>query len=306
MTTEDKVKPADELPSGVVIEGEKPDEVVEHDPIEGEDEATAKVDTEIDAAETEEEREEIRTRRRAERKSRSQRNRERVETLERNLQAVIDQNKTLQQQVSSIQNVNVGSQLAQIDAAIDTANKAAEHFKGVIAVAATRNDGRTIAEATEYMIASRQRAKELSDFKQNATRAINAPKPLNPALISKSQEFLAKNKWYGGPTSSDPDSKVLTALDNSLTAEGWDPTSDSYWAELGKRSEKYLAHRSQGTQPKPRASVPGASSGGSGDGSPFVLSKDQVDAIKSAGMWDDPAKRAKLIKNYQQYNKSRG
>jgi hypothetical protein len=305
MTIEEQ--PEEKLPKGEA----KPDEVVEHDPIEGvEDEATAKVDTELDEAATEDEREEIRTRRRAERKSRSQRNRERVETLERNLQAVIDQNKTLQQQVSGIQNMNVGSQLAQVDAAIDTANKAAEHFKGVIAAAATRNDGRTIAEATEYMIASRQRANDLSAFKQNATRAINAPKPLNPALISKSQEFLAKNKWYGGPTSSDPDSKVLTALDNSLTAEGWDPTSDAYWSELGKRSEKYLAHRSQGAQGKQRSPVSGGSSGGSGgsgDSTAFTLSKEQVDAIKSAGMWDDATKRAKMIKNYQQYNKqSRG
>jgi hypothetical protein len=203
--------------------------------------------------------------------------------------------------------MNVGSQLAQVDAAIDTANKAAEHFKGVIAAAATRADGRTIAEATEYMIASRQRAQELSAFKANATRAMNAPKPLNPALISKSQEFLAKNKWYGGPTSSDPDSKVLTALDNSLTAEGWDPTSDAYWGELEKRSQKYLAHRSQGVT-KPRNPVSGGSSGGSGESSSFTLSKDQVDAIKSAGMWDDLPRRNKMINRYkQQHNQiSRG
>ena len=97
----------------------------EHDPIEGhddEDEKTAKVDEELDSAETDEDREAIRARRKTERKSRAQRNRERVEALERNLQAITEQNRVLQQQVSSIQDVNAGSQLAQVDSAITQAN----------------------------------------------------------------------------------------------------------------------------------------------------------------------------------------
>lgn len=281
-----------------------------HDPIEGgdddEDEKTAKVDSELEEAETDEDREAIRERRRHERKSRGQRNRERVEALERNLQAVTEQNRTLQQQVSSIQDINAGSQLAQVDAAIAQANQAAEHFKSVIADAATKQDGRTLAEATEYMIAARTRAQQLSEFKTNASRAINAPKPLDTRLVSKSQQFLGKNQWYGGPTSADPDSKVLTALDNSLTAEGWDATTDAYWEELGKRAQKYLPHRTQTPTPrKPTANpMPGGStpSGASGAAS-FTLSPDRVAAIKAAGMWDDPAARAKMAKTYRDYDK---
>ena len=271
-----------------------------------EEEASAKVDSELDDAADDSERDEIRARRKAERKSRSQKHREKLEALERNLAALQAQNASLQQQVGTIQDSNVGSQLAQVDAAINQANQAAEHFKGLIAQAATRNDGKTIAEATEYMIASRERAKELTAFKQNATRAINAPKPLNPALISKSQQFLGKNTWYGGPTSSDPDSKVLTALDNSLTAEGWDATSDAYWTELETRAKKYLPHRITGA-PRPRSNpVPGGSqSSSSGEqGSVFKLSPDRVAAIKSAGMWDDSAARNKMIKSYRDFDKN--
>lgn len=283
----------------------------EHDPIEGvddEDEKTAKVDEELDSAETDEEREAIRARRRVERKSRAQRNRERVEALERNLQAVTEQNRVLQQQVSSIQDVNAGSQLAQVDSAITQANQAAEHFKRLIADAATKNDGKTLAEATEYMIAARTRAQQLTEFKSNATRAMNAPKPLDTRLVSKSQQFLAKNQWYGGPTSADPDSKVLTALDNSLTAEGWDATTDEYWTELENRAKKYIPHRlaHPGSAKRPVSPVAGSGSqpSSSANGGGFTLSPDRVAAIKAAGMWEDTAARAKMIKSYREYDKA--
>ena len=285
-------------------------EVTEHE--EGgedhqEEEATAKVDSELDEAADDTERDEIRARRKAERKSRAQKHRDKIEAMERNLAALTAQNHELQQKMGSIQDSNVGSQLAQVDAAINQANQAAEHFKNIIAQAGARNDGRAMAEATEYMIASRERAKELTAFKQNATRAINAPKPLNPALISKSQQFLGKNTWYGGPTSNDPDSKVLTALDNSLTAEGWDATSDAYWTELENRAKKYLPHRTAAAPVRtPRNPVAGGNtSGATGERTgTFQLSPDRVAAIKSAGMWDDIATRNKMIKSYRDFDKN--
>lgn len=272
-----------------------------------EEEATAKVDSELDDAADDSERDEIRSRRRSERKTQRQRHREKLDAMERNLAALQAQNQALQQQVGTIQDSNVGSQLAQVDQAIQQATQATEHFKSIIAQATARGDGRAVAEATEYMIASRERAKDLNNFKTNATRAINAPKPLNPQLTSRAQQFLGKNTWYGGPTSADPDSKVLTALDNSLTAEGWDATSDAYWTELENRAKKYLPHRVNAAPARPtRSPVSGSSqSGGNGDsGSTFKLSPDRVAAIKSAGMWDDPVTRNKMIKSYRDFDKN--
>lgn len=299
MTIEDKETEAavDELEKGAPAV----DDPIESD----EEESTAKVDSELDEAESDEDREAIRERRRQERKSRGQRNREKLESMERNLSAVLAQNQTMQQQLASIQNANAGSQLAQVDQAIDQANNAAEHFKRVIAEATTRQDGRTVAEATEYMIASRTRAQQLKEFKDNAARAINAPRPLNPALVSKSQNFLGKNKWYGGPTSADPDSKILTALDNSLTAEGWDPTDDSYWTELEERAKKYLPHRMTRSTSRYGNPVPGGnrSSGSPDQSGVFNLSPERVKAIKDAGFWEDKTTRDKMIKSYRDYDK---
>lgn len=274
------------------------EETDEHDPIEIEDddEKTAKVDSELEEAETDEDREEIRARRRQERKSRGQRNRERVEALERNLQALMEQNQALQQQVGTIQNANTGSQLAQVDQAITQAVQAAEHFKSVIAQAAAKGDGKTLADATEYMIAARTKAQQLTDFKESAVRNMNAPKPLDKRLVDHSTQFLGRNSWYGGPTSADPDSKVLTALDNSLTAEGWDPTSKSYWDELEKRKEKYLPHRaskSAGRSVAQRSPVSGGSTQSVGGvrRSRFLKNVSQLSKLLACGKIQPNAQR---------------
>lgn len=282
-----------------------------------EDETTAKVDEELDAAETDAEREAIRERRRKERKSRSARARERVEHLEATLRALEARNQALSQQVAGIQDANTGTQLAQMDTYIAQADQAAEHFKSVIAAATVAGNGSEVANATEYMIAARARADKLRALKDNATRALAAPKPLDPVMVNKSATFLGKHKWYGGPQSADPDSKVLTLLDNGLTSEGWDPTTDTYWQELERRAAKYLPHRIKpGATPTPngngqrRAPVTGSSAASTavspGAGRVYTLSPDRVKAIKDAGMWDDVAERNKMIKTYREYDRTNG
>lgn len=281
----------------------------EHD----EQEGTAKVDSELEDAETDEEREAIRERRRKERKSRSVRARERVEHLEATLRSLQAQNQTLAQQVAGIQDANAGSQIAQMDTLITQADQAAEHFKKIIAAASTANDGTAVADATEYMIAARQRAEKLRSFKDNATRAMTAPKPLNPVMVSKSSAFLGRNKWYTGPESHDPDSKVLTLLDNGLTNEGWDSTTDAYWQELERRAAKYLPHRVKVQEDSPtpgarRPPVTGSSTQSTpnnpGAGKGYTLSPARVQAIKDAGMWDNVAERNKMVKEYRDYDRN--
>lgn len=304
-----------DLDEGGEGEGNEPKELAEGGGVEVEieDEATGKRDAELDEAEDDAEREAIKEKRRKERRNKAQRYKEKLESQDSKIAALMAQNAELLQKVTSIQDASAGAQLAQVDQMIVQANKAAEQYKALIAEATVKQDGRTVAEATEYMIAARNRAVELSAYKQNATRAMNAPKPLNPAMVSKSQQFLGKNTWYGGPQSADPDSKVLTALDNSLTAEGWDSTSDAYWNELESRAKKYLPHRfakesaSSGGETRRRNSSPvpgGNSSGGSGEkGNTFTLSPGRVQAIKDAGMWDDPKGRAAMIKSFRDYDR---
>jgi hypothetical protein len=118
-----------------------------------------------------------------------------------------------------------------------------------------------------------------------------------------------ENDWYD-PNGSDVDSSIALKIDQALANEGWNPKTQEYWEELDNRLAKYLPHRyssevetsvSPSTR-RPRNVVTSsgrenaASSGGKGN--TFTLTPDQVRAMKDAGMWDDPEKRAKMIRRY--------
>lgn len=294
---------------------------VAHDDDDEEDERT-QVDSELADASSESEREAIRARRRDDRKNRKSRQREKSASLERQVAALTKQNQQVIEQLSSLQDNNTGAQLAQVDRAIAEANNSYEYHKNLVGDATTKGDGRAAAEATEAMIDARNRAKELTGLKQRATSAINAPKPLNQVMVSHASNFLSSNKWYGGPQSADQDSRVLSSIDNSLAAEGWDSTTPEYWNELNARGAKYLPHRfnsenatmkqnsgyngSDKSSPGKNPIAGGGGDGGSnkGGGVSFGLSAERVKAMKDAGAWDDTARRNAMIARYQAHDKA--
>ena len=136
-------------------------------------------------------------------------------------------------------------------------------------------------------------------------RTIRAP---DPQLQKYASTWMENNSWYD-PNGKDPDSRIALTIDQAMAEEGWNPKTPQYWDELDNRLQKYLPHRYTGdTDEKPnRNSRPRnvvTSSGRESSSSnvigknQFALSRDQVQAMKDAGMWDDPEKRAKMIRRY--------
>lgn len=272
-------------------------------------------DTELAAATTEEDREAIRARRRQERKDRRNKGREKLQTLDRQVRSLAEQNQQLQTQLASLLNNNVGQQMAALEGEITRAQQASEHFKNLISDGTTKGDGRVVAEATAAMVQADRRIEQLKGVKDQFARQQVAPKPLNSSLVDHAKTFMTEHKWFS-TQSPDPDSRVMTALDNSLTAEGWDPTMPEYWEELRVRGAKYLPHRFSkpngansgnnggkgGGDGKPKSPVagggdPGGSNGAKGAG--YHVSAERVKAMKDAGIWDDPVRRDKMIKRYK-------
>ena len=303
-------------------EKEERAEVVHDD--DDEDDERTQVDNELANADSESEREAIRARRRDDRKNRKSRQREKSASLERQVAALTKQNQQVIEQLSSLQDNNTGAQLAQVDRAIAEADNAYQYHKNLVGDATTKGDGRAAAEATEAMIDARNRSKELTGLKQRATSAANAPKPLNQVMVTHASNFLSSNKWYGGPQSSDQDSRVLSSIDNSLAAEGWDSTTPEYWNELNARGAKYLPHRfsTESATMKPISGYTGAENakpaagknpmagsggdGGSnkGGGVTFGLSAERVKAMKDAGAWEDTTRRNAMITRFKAYDSS--
>lgn len=303
-----------------------------HDDDDDEDERRGKVDSELDGAASDTDREAIRARRREERKRRKQFHNDKVDTLERTVQAQARQLREAQETLLRLQNSDASDKLGQLDDAIAEAQRHVDHFKAIHADAVAKGDGVTAGEAMERFSQARDRFNNLTGTKRNIvesqTRAPTPP-PIDPVVRRNAQEFGGRHKWYGGARSADPDSKVLTMLDAGITQEGFDPRTPEYWAELEARGRRYLPHRfnsaapgdaengytdgaAAGSEPaagnrRPRSPVGGA--GQQRNGAPnegeggFKLSVERVKAMKESGNWDDPKKRAAMVARYKAYDK---
>lgn len=267
-------------------------------------------------------REAVRARRRAERKSKRAAQQERERQLNARLQQADRANAELRERLNVIERKTSGSELAQLDGAIANAEAAVETYKGLMGEAANRSDGAASAEATEKLLIAREQVRDLKHIRQRMANPpqTRAPAP-DPELVRHATDWMSKNKWYD-PRGNDEDSGIVLVLDKTLANEGFAPNMPAYWDELSKRVARRLPHRARASdsgngdilsddaQPgdkKPARSVVSGSgreaAGNGGRGTEFTLSPARVQALKDAGMWEDPVKRNEMIRDYREFDK---
>ena len=281
-------------------------------------------DDRLTSEEDEAERARIREERRQERQLKKQRAREEKERLQREVAQERERTRQLEERLAAIERRNSGAEVAQVDQVIGQTEQAYRYFKDQIKVATEAGDGAKVAEATEKMVLARERLAQLNQVKVAVQQRQNAAPPLDPRLVSNAQQFMNRHKWYR-PDGQDMDSQILRNIDNAVANEGWDPTTPQYWEELENRVKKYLPHRiargkvqakdddddfedAQSSRPKPKSAVAGSGEGsgaarGAGGKQTFKLSAERVQALKEAGMWDDPAQRQAAIKRFRDYDR---
>ena len=292
-------------------------------------ERIAKGDTELEEARTPEEREEIRARRRVERRNRKDNQRERMAALQRQQDNLIAQNRQMAEQLARLQNNDNAARLSQLDAAIQEAADAQNRALAVHADATAKADGVSAAKALDFLLKARDRHTQLTGVKDQLVSASRTPAAPNidPTVRNNALAFAKTNSWYKGPQANDQDSQIMTTLDTAVAKAGFDPATPEYWAELDARARRYLPHRyntraeAGGNSPtdddsgynadttprsKPRSPVGGAGNTGNrsteSEGG-FKLSAERVKAMKEAGIWDDPARRQKMISTYRDLDK---
>jgi len=262
---------------------------------------------EEDADGTDEEREAIRERRRRERQHRKQAQREREETLRRELAARDSVINELRSKVEAIERRGSSSELAQLENDKKQTAQEYAYFKDQIRVATEAGNGALVADATEKMLQAQQRFTQLQAYEQTYRQRQAQPQPLDPRLVNHAQEWMKSNRWYN-PAGQDQDSRVALTLDQQLAQEGWDPTTPQYWQELDARVKKYLPHRANsgkisGTKPRSTVSGSGRDSSARSPDKSYRLSAERVQALKDAGIWDDPKQRAEAVKRFREYDK---
>lgn len=262
--------------------------------------------------------------RREERQARKEKQREREEATKRELAAERAARQQLEQRLATLEGRDRSREIAQVDASLQRVESAYDQARAAYQEAIEQHDGEAAAKAQETMLLARERYAQLNAAKEGFQKQQKStPGAVDPTVTSLANKFMGDNPWYKHNDPKDPDSAILKALDNSLANEGiYTPNQPEYWDELRARVKKYLPHRiSSGkvsttaskdqvdakpvAPAKQQKTVVGGGGGetqGAGKGT-YHLSAERVQAMKDAGVWDDPKARAEMIKRYRDYDK---
>lgn len=221
------------------------------------------------------------------------------------------QNQELLERLSVLEKKSHGSDIARLNKALEDQQARIVFAKQKIAEATSTGNGELLTSAQEMWFEARRQFEALDAIKKKAVapqrqRTIQAP---DPQLQRHANAWMSRNDWYD-PQGGDPDSRVALTIDQAMAEEGFNPKTPEYWEELDNRLQKYLPHRyteEASEKPfrntRPRSAVTGSgreNASSSGGKNTFTLTPEQVRAMKDAGMWDDPDKRAKMIRRYAQ------
>ena len=213
-----------------------------------------------------------------------------------------------------------GSEIANVDQAINKARADLQLANTVIKQAVDQNNGAHLAEALDHRDTIRDNLRDLGEAKgylstNRRSGGDYVQQQLDPRHVAHAQQFMIDHDWWD-PQGRDQDSVAVLEIDRSLVMEGFDPTQKDYWDELRTRTEAALPDRSDS-----RTGDRGGDKSGNGrsqnrgpqfrtGGRERPLKKNEVyisperkAAMEEAGVWDDPVLRNKYLKSYSDYDK---
>ena len=266
-------------------------------------------------------REQIREARREERKLKKQIHREKAKESGYLINALKKQNSELAERLASVEKKTSGAELARVDKAIEDAGVQVEYAKMKMKEAVNVGDGESLAKAQEMWYDSKRRVESLENIKHQATRQMSQPRQNiqvpDPMVQKLAADWMEDNSWYD-PNGRNEESQIAQLVDKRLTEEGFDPTTEDYWDELDTRMQKYLPQKNNSgyntssvQQKRPRSVMTssGRETTATTKSNEFRLSPDRVNAMKEAGLWDNPTARQTAIRKYAEWdrqNKNRG
>ena len=262
-------------------------------------------------------REQIRAARREERRLKKQLVKERSSQSNHLINALKRQNQVLESRLANVESRTSGAELARVDKVIDDTQVEIEYSKMKMREAVSQQDGDGAVEAQQRMYEAQRKLEALNNIKANAAKQMSAPKQNinvpDPVVQEMAAEWIAKHKWYD-PSGKDLDSELAQRIDKKLTDEGFDPSSPDYWDELDDRLKKYMPHRfesnsmqrgdrSQRTPPRSIVTGSGRESAPNTRSNQYVISPDRVAAMKESGAWNDPVRKAAMVKRYMEHDR---
>jgi hypothetical protein len=228
---------------------------------------------------------------------------------ERELAELRQHNQLLEQRLRAVEGYNQNSAAQSLEARLAQTQRDIQQAEMIIAKAVEAGNGEDVAAAIRIRDAANAQLQQLAGYKQQmAQRQQQANQPqtpqIDPQVVNYAQQWLSANPWYD-PNASDRDSALTKAIDNEIAKEGYDPRTREYWEELTSRVADALGEG--GDQPKAQGKRKGPPTGGARS-SPvssrkeIYVTPERKAAMVEAGIWDDPVRRQKMLREYQAYD----
>jgi len=211
------------------------------------------------------------------------------------------QNRELMDRLSAVERRGVQSEIAGVDKKIQEEEERYQWALSQVKKAVSEVDGDTFVSANQVQSDAEKKLEYWRWKKQSMIEQADAPPRADPRVIDHANRWMDRNKWFN-PNGGDTDSDIARVIDAQLAKENYDPTSQEYWEELDSRLRDRLPNK----QRRPRSVVTGSEreSPAQSSGDSFYVSPERVKAMKDAGFWDDPKMRAKMIKQYANWNRT--
>ena len=233
--------------------------------------------------------------------------------------------KRLEQTVHELTQGQVVTRVTELDNRLASAQAEVAQWEKVKAMAISKHEGADAVAADNFLNAARDKYNQAAwDKQQVITTAQQQPTPQQREVpfAGLMNEFLENNTWYD-PKGVDEDSLIVKAIDNAV-AQKYKPTDPAYWRELQKRVDARFGNNDRPqsrndsdeddvdapvvTRKRQGPPVGGSnrsnSSGGGGSATQIRLSPERVQAMKDAGLWEDPKVRARMAKTYSEYDRN--
>lgn len=231
------------------------------------------------------------------------------------------ENEEFKRRLSQLERNTKSEQLVRIDKNIEDAQVRLEYAKMKLAEATQNGDGKAMVEAQTLWQNAQDEARQLAAMRTQADRELKQPQQQanvpDPEVQRLAAQWMRKNNWYN-PDGNDKDSRIAKKIDEVMSTQGWNPTDPDYWEELDARLQKELPHRYNDSNDddsrdvrRPRNVVGSAgreasAAYGGSNRTQFVLSPDRVKAMKEVGAWDNPERKARMIKQFIEYDRANG
>lgn len=295
-----------------IIEGTPPEDDAKHeeqDDAEDGDDAEDEGDERLAESEDDHE-DEISNQSRKRRLKRREVQKRAKENAQRELDMLRHTNAELLRRVSAIEGHTLQTNEQGIDQRLQQTLHEIRQAESIMARATEAGNGDDVVAAMRIRDEAMSRAQQLQYNKQQMAqvREQAAQPQADPRVQNYAQEWMQANPWYN-PRGGDDDSSVVNAIDASMTAQGYDPTSRAYWEELTRRVAARVADDGgNAREAAPRRKAP--PQGGTREHAPTSTRKEvyvtpeRKAAMIEAGVWDDPVARNRMLKAYQAYDKN--